>query len=673
MVQLDRPTPSPSAPTHQQHASCEPPRPAPVAVQVQPSRLLRYGVALGSAAVAVLLRDALNPLWGDRLPFLTLYPAVLISAWYGGMGPGLLATALGACAASYLWLAPFHLFTPRAVADHVGLALAVLVMLFITWLTAALRRAHETLERRVQARTAELDTERTRLRTILEQLPVGVIIVDAASRETLLANAQAKQIWRYETLPQPSPAEMRRYQGFFADGRPYHDDEWPLIRALTTGETITEEEIAFIRGDGSRGVMCVNAAPIRAADGHITAGVVTILDVTTRKHIEEELRALNAELDQRVQERTAALQESEARFRLLADSAPVLIWVNNLDGCEFVNHEYLRFLGVVETDVRGYDWSPFLHPEDRDAYLSAFLDAMAERRRFTAQFRFRRYDGVYRWMQSVALPRFDARGQCLGYVGSSADITDLKDAENALAQHARELARAHADLRQVAYVSAHDLQEPVRQISVFTQRIAHHYHDAPDAAVQEALAFIGEGTKRMQAQFTDLLHYLEIDEPHEGMTATDGEQLLQHVLDGMCEAIVASNATVTHDPLPTLTANATQLRLVFQELLDNAVKFRNSVPPRVHVWAERDAQAWRFAVRDNGIGIAQPGMGQLFGFFRKLHRRHDYPGTGMGLAICKKIVDRHNGRMWIESRPGEGTTVFFTVSDGIHPPLLTPQ
>lgn len=224
------------------------------------------------------------------------------------------------------------------------------------------------------------------------------------------------------------------------------------------------------------------------------------------------------------------------------------------------------------------------------------------------------------------------------------------------------LARAHADLRQVAYVSAHDMQEPVRQIGIYTQQIAKHYHDSLEEDLQEAVDFIVEGTKRMQAQFTDLMHYLEIEEPDDGITSTECETLLQNALDALREPIAASGATITHDPLPTITANAKHLQLVFQELIDNAVKFRASTPPQVHVWAERDGVGWRFAVRDNGIGIAPQNMLKLFGLFRRLQRRQDYPGTGMGLAMCKKIVDRHGGRIWIDSQAGEGTTVYFTMS-----------
>jgi light-regulated signal transduction histidine kinase (bacteriophytochrome) len=236
-------------------------------------------------------------------------------------------------------------------------------------------------------------------------------------------------------------------------------------------------------------------------------------------------------------------------------------------------------------------------------------------------------------------------------------------AEEALAQHVRDLARAHADLREVAYVSAHELQEPVRQMGLYTQYLAARYRDASEADIQEAVAFIVEGAKRMQAQFTDLTHYLEVDEHAQTVAPTNCEDLVQRVLTDLHVAITTSAAVITTDPLPTLDANAAHLRLVLHELLDNALKFCGSAPPRVHVWAAREDHGWRFAVRDHGIGIAPSAKDQLFRFFRKFQRRSDYPGTGMGLAICKKIVERHGGRIWIESQPGEGTTVLFTIPD----------
>ena len=167
----------------------------------------------------------------------------------------------------------------------------------------------------------------------------------------------------------------------------------------------------------------------------------------------------------------------------------------------------------------------------------------------------------------------------------------------------------------------------------------------------------------MQAQFADLRHYLEVDELGYSVTTTDCEALLGKALEALREPLTARGATVTHDPLPTLDANAHQLQLVFQELLDNALKFHNDVPSKIRVWAKREAGGWCFAVRDNGIGIDPQYQGQLFGLFRQLQRYTAYPGTGMGLAICKKIIERHGGRIWVESTPGDGATFYFTIRD----------
>jgi signal transduction histidine kinase len=234
--------------------------------------------------------------------------------------------------------------------------------------------------------------------------------------------------------------------------------------------------------------------------------------------------------------------------------------------------------------------------------------------------------------------------------------------EQRVAERTADLQRVNEDLRQVAYISAHDLQEPVRQVGVYTQKLAKRYGDTRETETVEAMDFIIEGTQRMAAQFNDLMRYLEVDERGQERAATDCEEILQRALETLREPMSASGATVTHDPLPTIEANAHQLQIIFHELLDNALKFRNNAPPCVHMWATRQEQSWRFAIRDNGIGIDPQFYGRLFGFFRRLDRQR-YEGTGMGLAISKKIVERHGGRIWIEPTTGGGTTLFFTIGD----------
>jgi PAS domain S-box-containing protein len=401
----------------------------------------------------------------------------------------------------------------------------------------------------------------------------------------------------------------------------------------------------------------------------VLALIVSLAQTARRRALE--VTALNAELEQRVYDRTAALRASETRLRLSLQAARMGTWEWDCATNAVVwSPETEALCGLAPGTFSGtYDAVlACVHPEDRDRFRQTELTTQQQRQHdYEQEFRVVWPDGTIRWLLSKGHVDDDGHSWATQIRGALVDITDRKRIEEALAQHARELDRAHADLRQVAYVSAHDLQEPVRQIGIYTQRIAKRYHDTMEADMRESIAFVVEGTKRMQAQFTDLMHYLEMEEPGTGITTTDCDLLVRNALDALREPIATSGAIITHAPLPTIEANAQHLQLLFQELLDNAVKFRTSAPPQVHVWAEREAHAWRFAVRDNGIGIAPQSRHQLFGFFRKLQRRQDYPGTGMGLAICKKIVERHGGRIWLDSQLGGGTTVYFSIRENGRP------
>jgi light-regulated signal transduction histidine kinase (bacteriophytochrome) len=236
--------------------------------------------------------------------------------------------------------------------------------------------------------------------------------------------------------------------------------------------------------------------------------------------------------------------------------------------------------------------------------------------------------------------------------------------EDRVRERTTALERANADLRQLAYVSAHDLQEPVRAVSTYTQLLARRYRGKLDVEADRFINYTVEGASRVQALLTDLLAYLQIDQSDTERSETNCEDLFATALRSLQDTLSASAAVVTHDPLPTVRANATQLTLVFRNLLENALRFRLAQPVRVHVWAERRDDAWLFAVRDNGIGIEPQYAKQIFLMFERLHTQAEYPGTGMGLTICHKIIERHGGRIWVESQVGQGATFYFTLPHG---------
>jgi signal transduction histidine kinase len=238
---------------------------------------------------------------------------------------------------------------------------------------------------------------------------------------------------------------------------------------------------------------------------------------------------------------------------------------------------------------------------------------------------------------------------------------DLRDAHDELSRRAHDLARSNAELQQFAYVASHDLQEPLRMISSYTQLLMRRYGAMFDQDAKAFMAFIVDGAARMKQLIEDLLAYSRVGTRGRDPEPTDAQGALEQALANLRAAVEATGATVTNDALPTVRADASQLVQLFQNLVGNALKFRGRDAPRIHVGAQRKDTEVVLSVRDNGIGIDPQYFERIFVIFQRLHSKAEYDGTGIGLAICKKIVDRHGGRIWVESQPGQGSTFYCTL------------
>ncbi len=326
------------------------------------------------------------------------------------------------------------------------------------------------------------------------------------------------------------------------------------------------------------------------------------------------------------------------------------------------NHSAERIFGYTAEEAVGKHISLIAAPDRLDEFPT-ILSRIARGERID-HYRTRRKtkDGRILSVSLTVSPVRDASGRIIGASKIARDITEQERNQEALREVNEKLVRANADLEQFAYSASHDLQEPLRMVSLYAELLRRRLSGQLDEKGEECIDFILGGAARMDQLLRDLRAFTYASTAGGELThEVDANEALQRVLASLKAAIDESGATVTSVPLPRVRIHAFQLEQLFQNLIGNAIRYRSEQPPVIDVAAERCDQFWRFSVRDNGIGIEPQYKEQVFGMFKRLHSSADYPGTGMGLAICQRIVERAGGHIWVESEPGNGSTFLFTL------------
>jgi PAS domain S-box-containing protein len=441
----------------------------------------------------------------------------------------------------------------------------------------------------------------------------------------------------------------------------YPVDECPNIRTLRDGR----QHMAEVHEERLGGDFLVTTTPIFDEQGEIKVTVHVARDIT------------------QVKETARLLQESEDRLNRGQRIAHLGSWELDIDRNVLTwSDEVFRIFGMEpQSFVPCYeDFLRSIHPDDREKVHNIYMDSLrGGKAGYEIEHRIiQKSTGRIRYVHEKCEHFRDENGKVVRSGGMVHDITERNEAEkkililnNELERNIRQLAisnkeleRSNEDLQQYAYIISHDLQEPLRSVSSFVQLLSRRYQGKLDAKADTFINFAVEGAAHMQRLLTDLLRFSRVGggELHLGKVSL--ESVLQKTMHHLKNAIEESGALIESESLPVVLADEMQLNTLLQNLISNALKFRGEEPPRVHISAKREAHQWTICVRDNGIGIDPRFAERIFLIFQRLHRRDEYSGTGIGLAICKKVVERHGGHLWVESAPGKGAAFYFSLPAG---------
>jgi PAS domain S-box-containing protein len=490
--------------------------------------------------------------------------------------------------------------------------------------------------------TGDVRDSQERLLGIIASATDAIITVDSDQRITLF-NAAAERMFGYPASRAIGTPLDRFIPERFRDAHRKHINAFEET-GTTTRAMGHQRPLAALRADGTE-------FPIEATISQVTVRgqklfTAIVRDISERRVADE------------------ALRESEGRLRAIVETAvDGIITIDERGTVTSFNPSASRIFGYAPQEVLGRNVN-MLMPEpyrgEHDGYMRNYVTTGVAKIIGTGrEVAGLRKDGTTFPMDLAVSETL--LGDRRIFTGIVRDITERKRSEDALAKQAEALARSNVELERFAYVASHDLQEPMRTVRSFAQLLQRRYGGQLTGDAVEFFRYVTDGVARMQSLINDLLAYSRVTSLGGAFAPSNCNGILRMVLESLQATVESQGAVVTAEPLPTVMGDATQLGQVFQNLIVNAIKFHKADPPRIRVWAEERPGEWVFSVSDNGIGIAPEYFERIFIIFQRLHTIEEYGGTGIGLAVCKKIVERHGGRIWVESKVGEGSTFRFTI------------
>ena len=487
-----------------------------------------------------------------------------------------------------------------------------------------------------------------RYRGLLEAAPDAMVVVNPAG-EVVLLNVQAEKQFGYNRDELVGQKVKNIIPKGFAE-RLIADGTRTAAEALAQ-QIGTGIELIARRKDGSEFPIEIMLSPLESAEGILVTAAIR--DISVRKNAEKHLAQMTRELSLKHQ-----LLDS------VVEGTTDPIYVRDLENrFTLANSACGKLFGRSVNQVLGRTMRELLPNDSYYAVAQSDQEVVRAGETRTVE-EIAEIDGIIRTFLTTKGPYRDADQKTIGTIGIARDITERKKSEEHLVKTVGELKRSNDELQQFAYVASHDLQEPLRMVASYTELLAKRYKGRLDSNADEFIAFAVDGCNRMQRLIQDLLAYSRSGTSGKTLCEVSAGNALKEALTNLRAVIEESGAVVTHDSLPTIRADDTQLAHVFQNLVGNAIKYRTAEVPQVHISATKNGgNEWIFSVRDNGLGIAPQYFERIFILFQRLHGRNEFAGTGIGLAICKKIVERLGGRIWVESQPEKGSTFYFALPE----------